>query len=103
MAKLKASKLDVSSNFELDLDKGKHIIYVEPNAIISMTKVQESELEYLEEGEHLFRPQLWVKGDPLYFIADGVCQKNLISVEVIKQLNLLKTLHAQPYTMGWLS
>jgi hypothetical protein len=29
-------------------------------------------------------------------------QKNLISVEVVKRLALLTTLHPQPYTIGWL-
>jgi hypothetical protein len=45
---------------------------------------------------------MWVKGDPLHFIADRRSQKNLISVEVVKRLDLPMTLHPQPYTIGWL-
>jgi hypothetical protein len=46
---------------------------------------------------------MWVKGDPLHFIFDRGNQKNLISAEVIKRLDLPMTPHPQPYTVGWLS
>jgi hypothetical protein len=42
---------------------------------------------------------MWVKGAPLIFIVDSSSQKNLISTEVVKQLDLLMTLHLQPYTI----
>jgi hypothetical protein len=42
------------------------------------------------------------KGDLLHFIVDSGSQKNLISAEVIKQLDLPMTPHPQPYTIGWL-
>jgi hypothetical protein len=42
------------------------------------------------------------KGFPIQFIVDSRSQKNLISVEVVKQLGLLTTTHPQPYTIGWL-
>ena len=45
---------------------------------------------------------MWVKGTPLHFIVDSGSQKNLISVEVVKQLALSTTPHPQPYTIGWL-
>jgi hypothetical protein len=45
---------------------------------------------------------MWVKGAPLHFIVDSGSQKNLISVEVIKWLDLPTTPHLQPYTIGWL-
>jgi hypothetical protein len=45
---------------------------------------------------------MWVKGDLLHFIFDGGSQKNLISKEVIKRLDLSMTLNPQPYTIGWL-
>jgi hypothetical protein len=45
---------------------------------------------------------MWVKGTPLHFIIDSGSQKNLISVEVIKWLDLPTTPHPQPYTIGWL-
>ena len=45
---------------------------------------------------------MWVKGAPLHFIIDRGSQKNLISEEVIKRLDLPMTPHPQPYTIGWL-
>jgi hypothetical protein len=46
---------------------------------------------------------MWVKGTPLHFIVDSGSQKNLISTEVFKRLNLTMMLHPHPYTIGWLS
>ena len=65
----------------MDDDKGKKLIYVEPSATIATTKLQREELEDLEEGEHLFHSQIWVKVSPLQFLVDSRSQKNLISVE----------------------
>jgi hypothetical protein len=65
-------------------------------------KFHPSEPEEPEEGEHLFHSQMWVKGAPLHFIVDSSSQKNLISAEVIKWLDLPMTPHPQPYTIGWL-
>jgi hypothetical protein len=45
---------------------------------------------------------MWVKGTLIHFTVNNSSQKNLISTEVIKQLNLPLTLHPQPYTIGWL-
>jgi len=45
---------------------------------------------------------MWVEGSPLQFIVDSGSQKNLISVEVVKQLGLPTTPHPQPYSIGWL-
>ena len=46
---------------------------------------------------------MWVKGMPLHFVVDNGSQKNLISVEVVKILELPTTPHPQPYKIGWLS
>jgi hypothetical protein len=46
---------------------------------------------------------MWVKRAPLQFIVDSGSQKNLISAEVFKSLNLTTTLHPHPYTIDWLS
>ena len=58
VAKLKASKSDACSDFELESDKGndkgKHIIDAEPNAIVSNTKIQKEEQKYPEEEKCLF-------------------------------------------------
>jgi hypothetical protein len=45
---------------------------------------------------------MWVKGDMIHFIVNSGSQKNLISEEVIKWLNLPTKLHPQPYTIDWL-
>jgi hypothetical protein len=45
---------------------------------------------------------MWVKGTLLHFIVDSSSQKNLISVEAIKQLALSIMPHPQPYTIRWL-
>jgi hypothetical protein len=45
---------------------------------------------------------MWVKGALFHFIVDSGSQKNLISVEVIKRLDMPMALHPQPYTIGWL-
>jgi hypothetical protein len=45
---------------------------------------------------------MWVKGDLLNFIVDSDSQKNLISAEVFKWMDLSMTPHPQPYTIGWL-
>ena len=40
---------------------------------------------------------------PLHFVVDNSSQKNLISAEVVKRLELPTTPHSQPYSIGWLS
>jgi hypothetical protein len=55
--------------------------------------IQPEEPEDPEEGEHLFHSHMWVKGTPMHFIVDSGSQKNLISTEVIKQLDFSTTPH----------
>ena len=69
MAEVKASELDAGSDSELEPERGRHL-YMEPSATIATTKLQPSELDEIEEGEHLFHSQMWVKGTPLHFIID---------------------------------
>jgi hypothetical protein len=102
MAKLKASESEVNSDFESNLEEGKLIIGVESSATVATTKVQPSEPEEPEEGERLFHSQMWVKGAPLHYLIYSGSQKNLISAEVVKRLDLPTTPQAQPYTIGWL-
>jgi hypothetical protein len=45
---------------------------------------------------------MWVKEAPLHFIVDSDNQKNIISTQVVKQLDLSTTPHPQPYNIGWL-
>eukprot|EP00253_Pinus_taeda_P031924 PITA_31924 len=83
-------------------DKGKQIIDADPNATVATAKIQKNEPEDPEEEERLFHSQMWVRGSLLQFIVDSGSQKNLISVEVMKQLGLPTIAHPQPYTIGWL-
>jgi hypothetical protein len=80
----------------------RQIINTHPTAIIATTKIQLEEPIYLEEGECLFHSHMWVKGTTLHFIVDNESQKNLLSIEVIKQLGFLTTPHPQPYNIEWL-
>ena len=97
VAKIKASESDAYSNTGLEPEKGndigKKIIDADPNTTVATTKIQKEELEDLEEEEHLFHSQMWVKGSPLQCIVDSGSQKNLISAEVVKQLGLPTTAH----------
>ena len=45
---------------------------------------------------------MWVKGIPWDFVVDNGSQKNLISVEAVKRLELPITPHPQPYNISWL-
>jgi hypothetical protein len=70
VAEVKASESDADSNSEPELERGRGIIDAEPSATISTTKLQLGKLGELEEGEHLFHSQMWVKGILLHFIVD---------------------------------
>jgi hypothetical protein len=102
VAEVKASESDASSDSDSKPERGRWIIDMEPSATVSTTKLQHGEPYEPKEGECLFHSQMWVKGTPLHFIVDSGSEKNLISVEIVKRLALLTTLHPQPYTVGWL-
>jgi hypothetical protein len=103
VAEVKASESDACSDSESEPEKGRQIIDAKPNATVSTTiRVQPDKSNELEEGEHLFHSQMWVKGTPLHFIVDSGIQKNLISAEVIKWLALPTSSNPHPYTIGWL-
>jgi hypothetical protein len=99
---MKASESKEDFDSKSNPEGGNQIIDVEPNTIVATTKVQPNELKEPEKGERLFHSQMWVKGASLHFIVDSYSQKNLISVEVIKWLDLSMTPHPQPYTIDWL-
>jgi hypothetical protein len=100
---MKASKLDLDSESESELEKGKQIIDIEPSATVATTKIQPEDPKESEEGECLFHLQMWVNGVPLHLIIDNGSQKNLISTLVVKQLKLPTMPHPQPYNIRWLS
>jgi len=59
VVEIKSLELEVGSEYESDLYKGKWIIDAKrPSASVPTTKVQLSELEEQEEGEHLFHSQI---------------------------------------------
>jgi hypothetical protein len=99
---VKGSESNVDSDSELEPERGTWIIDVEPTTTVATTKLQPGEPNEPEEGECLFHSQMWVKGTLLHFIVDIDSQKNLISVEVIKWLDLPTKSHPEPYTIGWL-
>jgi hypothetical protein len=99
---VKSSELDAGSDSELEPERGRWIIDVEPISTIVTTKLQPDEPDEIEEGELLFHSQMWVNCTSLHFIIDSGSQKNLILAEVVKRLSLPKIPHPQPYTIGWL-
>ena len=79
MDEVKAYESYVGSNSAPEPERGRWIIDVEPNAIISTTKLHPSEPDEPEEGELLFHSKMWVKVTPLHFIIDSGIQNNFIS------------------------
>jgi hypothetical protein len=102
VVELKATESEVDPDSTSNPEGGKWVIDVEPITTVTTTKFWPSEPEEPEEGEHLFHSHMWVKGALLHFIIDSNSQKNLISVEVVKQSYLPTTPHLQPYTISWL-
>jgi len=93
VVELKEKESIPHSDFDLENNKGRQIIDVEPTATIVATKIQLEEPKKPEEGENLFDLQMWVNGTPLHFIVDNERQKNLISTEIVKQLDFLTVPH----------
>jgi hypothetical protein len=102
VAEVKTTESDANSDSEIEPKSGIQIIDTKPSRTIATTKIHLGEPDEPKQGECLFHSQMWVKGTPFHFIIDSGSQKNLISVEVIKQLALPTTSHPQPYTIGWL-
>jgi hypothetical protein len=102
VVEIKDKELNPDSESDSENTSKRQIIDAGPIAIVATTKIQPEEPTDPEEGEHLFQSQMWVKGTALHFIVDSGSQKNLISVEVFKQLGLSTTPHPQPYNIGWL-
>ena len=99
MAEIKSSESDPNSDSEpnaIAAYNGRHIIDADPIAIVSNTPIQLEYTKELEVEEHLFHLKMWVKGIPLHFFVDNGSQKNLISAEVVKRLELPTTPHLQP-------
>jgi hypothetical protein len=102
VAEVKSFESDVGSDSESELEKGREIIYAEPSATIATTNIHTGEPDEPEEEECLFHSQMCVNVIALHFIIDRSIHKNLILVEVIKQVVLLTMSYLQPYTIEWL-
>ena len=100
---MKYSKLDLDSEYDSEMDKGKEIIDAEPSVIVATTHIQPEDPKDPEEVEHLFHSQMWVNGVSLHFIVYNGSQKNLISAQVVKRLTFPTMPHLQPYNIGWLN
>jgi hypothetical protein len=71
MDEVKEFESYVGSKSELEIEKWKWIIDVEPGAIVSTINVQPDASDEPKEGECLFDSQTWVKGTLLHFIIDS--------------------------------
>jgi hypothetical protein len=83
---LNLKETEPSPNLDFDSEniKRRQIIYFEPTATIRTKTIQKEKPEDIEQGEHLFHSQIWVKGTPIHFIFYSRSQNNLISTEVVK-------------------
>jgi hypothetical protein len=102
VAEIKDKEPNPDSKYDYENISKRQIIDADPTTIVMTATIQPEEPTDPEEGECLFHSQMWVKWTPLHFIAGSRSQKNLISTEVVKQLELSKTPHPQPYNIGWL-
>jgi hypothetical protein len=102
VAEVKAYESNAGFESDSEPKRGRWIIDVEPSATVSTTKIQPSEPDEPEEGEHIFHSQMWVKGTSLHFIVDSSSQRTSSQQRFIKRLALPTMLHPQPYTIGWL-
>jgi hypothetical protein len=102
VTKIKDKEPDPDSKFDVENNGRRQIIDIDLTAIVATTTIQLDEPSDLEERDHLFLSKFWVKGILLHFIVDNGRKKNLISVEVVKQLGFPTTPHPQPYKIRWL-
>ena len=105
VAKIKSSESDPDFDSEPNATaahNGRQIFDADPTTTVATAQIQLEDPEELEAEERLVHSQMWVKGMHLHFFVNNNSQKNLISTEVIKRLELLKTPHPQPYNIGWL-
>jgi hypothetical protein len=92
VAKIKDKDLNLDLDPDSENNKRRQILDAETTATVATTKIQPEEDP--EEGEQLFHSQMWVKGTPLHFIVDSGSQKNIISKNFVKYLDLPTTPHS---------
>ena len=96
MAEIKSSESDPDSDSEPNSTaayNGRQIIDADPTVTVATAQIQLEDHEESETEERLFHSQMWVKGMPIHFVVDSDSQKKLISIEVVKRLELLTTPH----------
>jgi hypothetical protein len=101
VVKIKEKESNPNSEFDSKSNGRRQIIDVDPTVIVTTTTIRREEPADPEEWGQLFHSQMWVKGTLLHFIFDNGIHKNLISVEVFKQLGLSTTPHLRPYNIKW--
>ena len=102
MAEFKSSESDLDSDSEPNATaayNGRQIIDADPTATVATTQIQLEDPEEPEVEERLFHSYMWVKGRPLHFVVDNGSQKNLISAEVVKRLELPQHHTCNPTTL----
>jgi hypothetical protein len=71
VAKIKDKESNPNSEFDSENTSRREIIDVDPTTTFTTSTIQPEEPTDIEEGEHLFHSQMWVKGTPLHFIIDS--------------------------------
>jgi hypothetical protein len=71
VAELKKTESNPNLDSDLDNNKRRLIIDVEPTTTVTTATIQPEEPVDPEEGDHLFHSNMWVKGTPLHFIVDS--------------------------------
>ena len=102
MTEIKANEPNLDSESDSENTGKRQIIDADPTTIVATAAIQLEEPTDLEEGDHLFHSQMWVKGTPLHFIVGNGSQNKLISAKAVKQLGLLTTPHSHPYNIRWI-
>jgi hypothetical protein len=79
VGEIKDKESNLDSKYDYENSGKRHIIDADSTIIVVAATIQPEEPTDLEEEEHLFHSQVWVKGTPLHFIVDSGIHKNLIS------------------------
>ena len=71
MTEIKDKEPNHDSQSDSENTGKRQIIDADPTAIVATATIQPEEPIDLEEGEHLFHSQMWVKGTLLHFTVDS--------------------------------
>jgi hypothetical protein len=76
---MKPSESNEDYESQLEPERGRYIIDVEPTTTVATTKLHPGEPDKPEEGDHLFHSQMWVKGTVITEISSAQGDKNSAS------------------------